>query len=857
MFSLFQRKTPLVVTTTLIFISGVVAGIWRYHQTEQQVLASLVVDAQRCAIAFDRADLESLTGTAADRTSPAYQRAKDRLTRLARIEPEARIVELLRVSDDGRSLRLLVDSETVSRDPARQIDLRSGKLKALVAKGVPCAEEPAKKLDHPEAIAFAPVNRSASGISTEILALHQRADQWYRTLWEAAVGTAAYVWMFLVLPFTALVTTRRHLKQREALRNLTEAMEQGQSAVMIVNLDLRIEYANAGLCRQIGYDRRELIGREWREFQDASVPADLMTDLLRSVREGRPWSSEWMMRRKDASSFPVRGAVTPIKDRGGEIRSFVAVFEDMTEIRRTENVLREAKDRAEAGDRAKGQFLATMSHEVRTPLNGIVGFASLLLETELTPEQQEFVETIRTSSETLIQLTGDILDYARIESGRLKLEPQPCDARECVENALDLAAAAAVAKNIELLHWTDDNVPAAIVADVSRLRQVIVNLVNNAVKFTMNGEVEVRVRMIEQPVSPEAEPTSCTLEFSVRDTGIGIAQEHHGKIFRPFSQVDESTTRRFGGTGLGLAICKNIVDLMGGTISFVSEPGRGSTFTFTVRVAIHISEDVELGRRKTPLIGRRLVVVAASAGLQSELARLGTRLGATVIEAPPRALPDEREWDLAVVDVGGPEAMELAMTPAPRPQLPPEKMIALVPIVLPAELRAALRSHFRSVLNKPLHHEMLASLLSTSSAARPHAAGETRIGTLKLHVMIVEDNPVNQQLVQKIIANLGCRWTAVPNGRAAVEQLARTAPDVVLMDLHMPELDGLSAITKIRAGDAGAEMRDVWIIALTADARGEQRARTLAAGANDYLTKPVHVPALEAALARFAASRTH
>jgi PAS domain S-box-containing protein len=811
----------------------------------------LAAEAQRCAAAFSATELQTLASTTKDVSPDEYSALLERLQRVLAANPAIISGAIFRVAPTHSTKPILVEpAAAVSTFLAPD----RGTIERLKASAHPAPVPSGATTADPWLASYAEIGPD----SAYLIALHFRPDHGRSRRWSDVIATAANVWLFLILPLATLITTRRQTRQRDALRNLTEAMEQGQSAVIIVTLDQRIEYANAGLCRQVGYHRRELIGREWGDLHAASTRVDIMVGVMTSIRAGESWAGEWTMRRKDASLFPVRGSVTPVKDRSGTIRSLVAVFEDVTEIRRTESLLREAKDRAEAGDRAKGQFLATMSHEVRTPLNGIVGFASLLLDTELTPEQQEFVETIRTSSETLIQLTGDILDYARIESGRLKLELQPCDARECVENALDLAAATAVQKNIELLHWIDEGVPPVIIADVGRLRQVLVNLVNNAVKFTQEGEVEVRVRALPPESGPRAEQGVCVLEFSVRDTGIGMAAEHHGKIFRPFSQVDQSTTRRFGGTGLGLAICKNIVELMDGQISFTSEPGRGSTFTFTVRVSAPPPEELGLERSGTPLRGQRLMVVSESDGLRDELSRLGSRLGAEVTARPTLTLGPTTEWDLALVDISGARAMELSATPSSPSGSSAQKMIALVPILLPGELRTALRGHFRIVLNKPLHHEMLATLLAPTPNAQAIPVSKSisaqSSGPRELHVLIVEDNPVNQQLVQKILTNQGCRWTSVTNGRAALEQLTRSAPNIVLMDLHMPELDGLSAITRIRAGDAGAALRDVWIIALTADARSEQRQRTLAAGANDYLTKPVQVPELKAAIARYVQS---
>lgn len=859
--SLLQRKTTIATAAALIFVAGVLAGYWRRGQTRAQLLSELATTAERSAVAFDAAELGRLTATPSDSGDPAYADVKARLIRLSSIEARVRTVYLLRHLPRTGTVVFLADSE-VRSGPASLAPgtvhaeaPQSGGIQEIISTGNPCVEGPRADATGEWVTAYALVGPHTPGRPQHILGLDIAARHWDRTLWTATLGTAGYVWMLLLLPLASLVSTHRQLLQGEALRNLTEAMEQGHSPIMILDLGLRIEYANAKFCRLLGYPRRELIGREWREFHGADIRPDLLSDLITTIRAGRAWTAEWMMPRKDAGPFPVRATVTPVKNRSGATRSFVGVFEDMSEIRQTEAVLREAKERAEAGDRAKGRFLATMSHEVRTPLNGIVGFASLLLETKLTPEQQEYVDTIRTSSETLIQLTGDILDYARIESGRLKLEPQPCDPRECVENALDLAAAPALQKNIELLHWIGDDVPPAIVADVGRLRQVIVNLVNNAVKFTPCGEVEVRVGTRGLTPATGDKPAMCTLECSVRDTGIGIAPEHYGRIFRPFSQADESTTRRYGGTGLGLAICKNIVELMDGSISFTSESGRGSTFVFTVRLPI--LADTTEAPRPAPLAGRRLAVAVAPGGLRAELARLGRRLGAEVVETLPEELAGIAGWDFALVDVTGPLAMELAARPGPRPGLPPEKLIALVPIMLPAELRHGLHSHFRLLLNKPLHHEMVASVLAAparSATPRPNDAAPVP-DRFALRVLIVEDNPVNQRLIQNVVTHFGCEWTTAPNGRVAMDMLAQSRPDVVLMDLHMPELDGLTATVQIRAGEAGAEWRDVWIIALTADARTEQRERTLAAGANDYLTKPVRPAELKAAFQRYFAAR--
>ena len=335
----------------------------------------------------------------------------------------------------------------------------------------------------------------------EILGLDLEAATWRAQLWGAALQSTFYVWIILGLPTVALGVRRRQGEQREVIRNLPEAMEQSHSAIMISDLHSRIEYANRGLCQQIGYPRCELFGRNWRELRDPQSNHEAHAELAASIQAGRGWEGEWSNRRKDGCVYPVRGAVTPVKQRAGSIACYVWVFDDITETKRKEAELRDARDLAEAGDRAKGQFHAAMSHEVSTPLNGIVGFTSLLLDTTLSAEQREYVQTIGASGEALIQLTGDILDYTRIESGKLKLDPAACDPRECIEDALDLFSNRAGEKN-RTAALRRDRRAAADVIDGGRLRQVLSNLVGNAIKFTDQGEVEVSVLILPTPGRP-------------------------------------------------------------------------------------------------------------------------------------------------------------------------------------------------------------------------------------------------------------------------------------------------------------------------------------------------------------------
>ena len=864
-------KPKIYAVWTSIALAGGVAGWLGWRSEQSRMSADLMDDARRCAVAFQAEELRGLSAARADVGTPVYAGVKRRLMALREVNARVRFVYLFRVRAEEKKVVYLGDSalagakdESLPGDDYPQAAESPG-LQRIIANGEPSIEGPLSDDFGVWVTGYAAIsparNESGGAQPREILGLDVDAGDWSRALWSAAFQRAFLVWVFAGVPFFALLVIRRQLDQQEAIRNLSEAMEQNHSALLIVDLDGCIEYANRGLCQQLGYSRRELIGRKWRDAQVAEASPEQLAELVSTVRSGQPWGGEWINRRKDGSTYPVRGAVTPVKRRDGSISCYVAVFDDMTEIKRKETELREARDLARAGDRAKGQFLATMSHEVRTPLNGIVGFTNLLLDTQLTGEQRDYVQTIRSGGEALIQLTGDILDFARIESGKLTLEPAPCDPREGVEEALDLFAAAASAKQVELLHWVDDDVPASVVADGGRLRQVLVNLVNNAVKFTEAGSVTLTVSvaagagphtteaMTSASLAPAdrgtAAPVMCDLVFTVRDTGIGIAPEQHAKLFKPFSQLDASSTRKFGGTGLGLAICRNLVQLMGGEISFTSEPGQGSVFTFAVRVPV-----VEVPPPLPELAGLRLAVVARPGLLRSEVARLAERWRAHLTEVDTAAALKGVQWDTALVDVSQELARTLAAPGAAPLGLPVARTFGLVPMSLSSELRVALRTHFRLLVNKPVHHDALYALLRGLRTA-PALPSRPPIH-FDLHVLLVEDNPVNQRLMQKVLSNLGCRWTVAENGRRAVDALATatTEYDVVLMDLHMPELDGLGAIREIRAGKAGLRAQTVWIAALTADARDDQRQRALEAGANDYLTKPLRLPELESSMKR-------
>jgi PAS domain S-box-containing protein len=623
-------------------------------------------------------------------------------------------------------------------------------------------------------------------------------------------------------------------------------VEVSPAAVVVMDADERVTGWNPAAAALFGYASDEAVGRT---IDELVVPEDLRSESRDVTREALGQGRTRRITRrvdKDGSLLDVEMDLVPLRF-DGDNAGFYAIYHDITELQR-------ARQEAEAATQAKSAFLATMSHEIRTPMNAVIGMTDLLLGTQLTGEQREFAEVVHSSGDALLHVIDDILDYSKIEAGKLDLEHQPFSLRDCVEGALDIVAPRAWEKEIELGCLIDEAAPAGVVGDEARLRQVLLNLLSNAVKFTDRGEVMVLVDARETGVG------SYRLELAVRDTGIGIPADRMDKLFTSFSQVDASTTRRFGGTGLGLAISKRLVDLMGGTITVESQQQEGSTFRIALPVAAaDVPAKIALDDGLPHLAGKRILVVDDNATNREIVTRHARSwsMEPVAVERPADALEliaTGEPFDVAVLDMMMPEMDGVTLARELRRLRSESELPLLLLTSLGRMPQLQSGGVFSAQLAKPLKASQLYNtLLQLLTAGR---VGEEAVETVTdgkhassaLRILLAEDNAMNQKVALRLLERLGYRADVAANGLEAIEALERRPYDVVLMDVQMPELDGLDATRRI-CERWPAESRP-HIVAMTANALPEDREACFAAGMNDYVAKPIRAEELAAALKR-------
>jgi PAS domain S-box-containing protein len=650
-------------------------------------------------------------------------------------------------------------------------------------------------------------------------------------------------------------------------RRIAAILDNLGEGVYTLDSEGRCVYLNAEGERLLGWSLSELKGRklhdvihhhrpDGRELPAAECPIHL------AMREGGIYrSADEVLFRKDGSRLPVKLTGAPLSLDGKDLGS-VAMFADARAEQEIQHRLSAAKEAAEAAARTKSEFLSTMSHEIRTPLNGVIGMVDLLLDTPLDGEQTEFARTIRASSDALLEIINEILDFSRLEAGAVELEQSPFALAPLVESAVDIVAPRARDKGLTLACAMVPDVPEVVIGDATRLRQVLLNLLANAVKFTSAGEVGVRV------TSSGQENTLARVRIEVRDTGIGMDEAALDRLFKPFSQADGSITRRFGGTGLGLAISKRLVEAMGGAIRADSAPGQGSTFIVEIPFVTSTPENV----REPLLRGRRAWVAGDGAGARAlwcaaleswhMQCHSHTGLGDLITHLEGEA---ERAPDVILLAEPLPEGSLIEAIAQVRAHPRASRAILLAGV---AQVDKALRPAFEalgaSIVTKPIKPSSLFDAIVTRLAPQdaPAAASpapaeaiaatspapRTATGRVQGRVLLAEDNSVNQRVASRMLEKLGLAVEIASNGREAVEAAQHGGFDLILMDCQMPEMDGFAATGAIRAAEAG---RRVPIVAMTANALAGDREACLAAGMDDYIAKPVEQARLAAIIGRW------
>jgi PAS domain S-box-containing protein len=869
-----KRRGLLLWSVAIVLVLAGMAGIFAWRTRDAALRQRMSQHVAACAAMLGGSDTRQLSGAAADLEHPLYQLLADRLRAVRTNDPALRFVYIMRRQADG-TIIYLVDGEPsdskdfsepghvykeAADDEALQDSLRTGH----AAVGGPSADEYGTWVS-----AFAPLASGPKGVESggDVLGFDIAAGDWSYKLWYAALSAAGAVIVVLGIPAITLAFLRQRYETRHALH-----MAETRHRLLIEQLPAVTYVAEpgpGGNWQFVSPQIEQLLGytpQEWQSNPDLFFEClhpedreDVFTVRWHSVFDQHRCCQEFRMITRDGRTIWCREESDSLPADDDHAGLLLGVILDITERKQAMIAMAEAKMTAEEASRAKSDFLATMSHEIRTPMNGVIGMTSVLLETKLSPEQLDYVETIRSSGESLLTIINSIQDFSKIEAGRMEIERAPFDVEHVVEATVELFGQSAAGKSVEVVYCVEPGLPPEILGDATRLRQILCNLIGNAVKFTSSGEIELQV-MIDTPPGPDGVGA---LLFSVRDTGIGIPADRMSRLFEVFSQVDSSTTRRFGGTGLGLAISKRLCEMMGGRMWVESVPGAGSTFYFTIRAEMPLPPTVKAPPFARANGLRRVLLVDDNPTSRNILQFHLQRWGLHVHEAESGAqalaiLRSNQPFDLCVMDVqmqgmSGLDAAAQWRTKAPRSRLP----FVFLTSVARSNLRHQLESlGGNRVINKPakpaLLLEAIQDLLGETTMLQPHDLTLGHVSVPRVpslpSILLAEDNNVNQMVARHMLQKLGCRTDVAGNGTEVLAAFNRRSYDIILMDVQMPELCGLEATKRLR--ETLPEPMQPWIIAITANALKGDREMCLAAGMDDYLSKPMKLADLEAALHR-------
>ena len=654
-------------------------------------------------------------------------------------------------------------------------------------------------------------------------------------------------------------------KNEEEIRQLSKAVEQSSASIVITDIDGNIEYVNPKFCERTGYSVEEVLGQNPRILQSGKTPTEVYKEIWKTITVGEEWSGEFMNKKKSGEFYWEHASISPIKDEKGKIVQYLAVKDDITERKQMESEILKAKEVAETATQAKSDFLANMSHEIRTPMNAIIGMSHLALQTELSPKQNDYVTKTYNAANSLLGIINDILDFSKIEAGKMEMESIPFMLEEVLDNLANLITVKTREKELEFLISTEQDLPLGLVGDPLRLGQILINLANNAVKFTEKGEVLVKIELID------LDGEQATLRFSVQDTGIGMTEEQMSQLFQAFSQADASTTRKFGGTGLGLTISRKLVDMMDGEIGVESEPGIGSTFFFTAVFGLHEISESERYIVPEELNELRVLVVDDSNESREILCSLINSFGISIeqvesgkkaIDCLVEAVDEGNPFGLVLMDYKMPEmnGVEATRRIQKQREISPQPKVIMVTAYGREEVRKEAESvDLAGFLHKPVTSSTLYDSIVYGvfgmhenidlTSKKMIGFGQEAVENIRgARILLVEDNVVNQQVATELLEQAQLLVTVANNGLEAVEQVKAESFDVVLMDIQMPVMDGYMATREIRTNPDFAELP---IIAMTANAMVGDREKCLDAGMNDHVAKPIDPKDMFSALSKW------